>query len=257
MNITEETTTEDTSNLDIDTGTETGADDNGGDTDGDTETEVKVRKDIVPPQYRKLYQELGGNCGDFIAAELTSLITTGGVDALNTVKAENGVPAGKWGTLNNGQQRMNLSNILRAKFLRGETISIGGKQYNINDLADEFGKFDAEDEEAADKFLSFASMPTTDRNRKSLVRLFVTLPAQATARAKREEEAAAKKAEKAEKAAAKEAEKQAKAEAAAAEGASEGEAKPKRSRKKKGEAVEAAAEAEAAAADEAAGDNAE
>lgn len=194
------------------------------------DTELKVRKDIVPPQYRKLYQELGGNCGDFIAAELTSLITTGGVDSLNAVKAENGVPVTRWSGLNNGQQRMNLSNILRAKFLRGETILIGGKQYNVNDLRDEFGSLDVDADEQLDKFLQFSSMPVTERNRKALVRLYKTLPEQATKRAKREQEAEERKAEKARKAAEKEAEKAAKAEAG--EGDEVKADKPKRSRKK-------------------------
>lgn len=195
-----------------------------------TETEPKVRKDIVPPQYRKLYQELGGNCGDFIAAELTSLITTGGVDSLNAVKTENGIPVARWSSLNNGQQRMNLSNILRAKFLRGETILIGGKQYNVNDMRDEFGGLDVDSDEQMDKFLQFSSMPVTERNRKALVRLYKTLPEQATKRAKREQEAEERKAEKARKAAEKEAEKAAKAETGDKDEAKAD--KPKRSRKK-------------------------
>lgn len=196
-------------------------------TEATTETEPKVRKDIVPPQYRKQYAELGGNNGDFIAAELSAMMESGGIDSLNTVKAENDIAKGTWSGLNNGQQRMNLSNRLRAAFLRGETIKIAGKEFNINALNDEFGGVKPLDEKNVDKFLSFISMPTTKRNRDAIVRVFHTLPEKARLRAEREETAEKNKAEKAAK---KEAEK-AKKDAAAKE-AKEGADKPAKAKGK-------------------------
>lgn len=175
-----------------------------------TEAVTTVRKDIVPPQYRKLYQELGGNCGDFIAAELSATMEKGGVEALNAIKGENTIPVGSWSGLNNGQQRMNLSNRLRAAFLRGETITIQGKQYNIETQREEFGKLDPLNGEQVDKFLEFITMQKTDRNRKAIVRVFHDLPEKGRLRAEREENAAKNKAE---KAAAKEAAQKAKDEA--------------------------------------------
>ena len=213
------------------------------------ETEVKVRKDIVPGKYREQYKALGGNCGDFIAAELSAVVENNGMGGLANIKAENNIPAGKWGALDNGQQRMNLSNTLRAAFLRGEVITILGKQYDIEALHKEYGEtgeFDVVVEAQADDFLRFISMPVTDRNRKALIRQFKTLPEKAFNAAKRKEDAEQKKAEKAEakeKAAAEKAEKaeKAKAEKAAkeAEGdaAADGAEKPKRSRGKKTEAA--------------------
>lgn len=200
--------------------------------------EPTVRKDIVPPQYRKLYQELGGNCGDFIAAELSATMEKGGVEALNSIKGENNINAGAWSGLNNGQQRMNLSNRLRAAFLRGETITIQGKQYNIETQREEFGKLDPLNGEQVDKFLEFITMQKTDRNRKAIVRVFHDLPEKGRLRAEREEKAAQAKVD---KAAAKEAAQKAKDEAklkaeaekpAAEAGAEASSAAPKRGRKK-------------------------
>lgn len=214
-----------------------------------TESSTEFRKDIVPAKYRQMYKELGGNCGDFIASELSALVENGGLDSLNSVKTENNIPAGRWGSLNNGQQRMNLSNCLRAAFLRGETITIVGKQYNLHTLHEEYGAFDAENVDQADDFLRFLNMPTTDRNRAALVRIFVTLPAKATATAKRKEEAEAKKAEKAkakeeaEKAKAEKAEKAAAEKAAAGDGEAAADAPAKKPRRKKADPAADAADA--------------
>ncbi len=184
-----------------------------------TTDEPKVKKDIVPAEYRKRYAELGGNCGDFIAAELSSMVESGGIDSLNSVKTENDIPTSRWGGLNNGQQRMNLSNILRANFLRGQTIKIAGKAFNIEQMRDEFGKLDPTDEKSQAKFLDFVGMPNTDRNRAAIKRHFHDLPEKGRLRAEREEAAAKAKQEKADKAAAAKAEKETKAAAAKTDGA--------------------------------------
>jgi len=177
------------------------AEDKGTKTEGnakanEAEAEPKVRKDIVPPEYRKRYQELGGTCGDFIAAELTSMMDSGGIDSLNTVKAENSIPKERWSSLNHGQQRMNLSNTLRASFLRGETIKIAGKEYNLNAMRDEFGNLDPTDRKSQGKFLEFVQMPNTDRNAKAIQRVFHDLPEKARLRAEREDQREKAKAEK-------------------------------------------------------------
>lgn len=198
--------------------------------------EATVRKDIVPPQYRKKYQELGGTCGDFIATELSAMVESGGVDSLNAVKAENNIPAARWSGLNNGQQRMNLSNTLRAAFLRGEPIRIQGKEYSLHTLKEEFGDLDAANEKQVGKFLEFVSMPNDDRNRRAIKRVFHDLPQKATERAKREEERAAKAKAKEDEKAAKAAAKEEAAKAAAEAKASEGDAKPKKGRSKKADA---------------------
>jgi hypothetical protein len=216
-------------------------------TDGTTETGTttateeapKVRKDIVPPEYRKRYAELGGTCGDFIAAEISAMMESGGIDSLNTVKVENDIPKAKWSGLNNGQQRMNLSNTLRAAFLRGETIKIAGKEHNLNALRDEFGKLDPVDAKSTAKFLEFCSMPTTDRNIAAIKRVFHDLPEKGRLRAERE---ANREKAKADKAAAAEAKKkadaEAKAAAAAATPATDGAAAPaKKTRAKKADKV--------------------
>lgn len=178
--------------------------------------------DIVPAEYRARYKELGGTCGDFIATELSSLIEQGGLDALNRVKEENNIPLAKWTTLNNGQQRMNLSNTLRASFMRGEMISIDGKQYSLEALRDEMlssdgesvDSFDASNRETVDKFLNFSSLPVTDRNAAAVKKFFYDGPRKAIEKAEREEKARKTTEEKAaEKAAKVEAEKKRREEA--------------------------------------------
>lgn len=215
------------------------------------EVEVKVRKDIVPPQYRERYQANGGNNGDFIANELTASMTSGGTDSLNAVKAENNVPPNLWNTLNNGQQRMNLSNRLRASYLRGETITIAGKQYNLDAQQDEFGDLDATNESTLGKFIAFVGLTDNDRTRRALKTYFHDRPEKARLKAEREAEreqkAKDREAEKAKKAEEREAAKAAAAAAKTEDGAEASE-KPKRQRRKKGD-VEAAADAQEAPAD--------
>jgi hypothetical protein len=187
-----------------------------------TDDGPKLKKDIVPAEYRKRYAETGGGCGDFIAAELTSMMESGGIDSLNTVKGENNIPSAKWSGLNNGQQRMNLSNTLRASFLRGETITIAGKQHNLTALRDEFGNLDPVDRKSVDKFLNFIQMPVNDRNAAAIKRVFHDLPEKARQRAEREDQ---REKAKQEKEAKKAADAKAKQDAAKTAGATEGKGK--------------------------------
>lgn len=98
-------------------------------------TDTKDKKDVVPSQYRERYKATGGTCGDFIATKLQGIAKDGPLDA---VKIENGIERERWSTFNPGMQRMNLANVLRGKFLKGETISILGQQYNAVHAKDDF-----------------------------------------------------------------------------------------------------------------------
>lgn len=98
-------------------------------------TETKEKKDVVPSQYRERYKSTGGTCGDFIATKLQGIAKDGPLDA---VKIENGIERERWSTFNPGMQRMNLANVLRGRFLKGESISILGKQYNAVHAKDDF-----------------------------------------------------------------------------------------------------------------------
>lgn len=100
-----------------------------------SETETKEKKDVVPSAYRERYKATGGTCGDFIATKLQGIAKDGPLDA---VKLENNIERERWGTFNPGMQRMNLANVLRGKFLKGETITILGKQYNAKHASEEF-----------------------------------------------------------------------------------------------------------------------
>lgn len=93
------------------------------------------KKDVVPSQYRDRYKATGGTCGDFIATKLQSVAKDGSLDS---IKAENGIEAERWAGFNPGMQRMNLANVLRGRFLKGETITILGKQYNAKHIAEDF-----------------------------------------------------------------------------------------------------------------------
>lgn len=98
-------------------------------------TETKEKKDVVPSEYRERYKATGGTCGDFIATKLQGIAKDGPLDA---VKIENGIERERWSTFNPGMQRMNLANVLRGRFLKGESISILGKQYNAVHAKDDF-----------------------------------------------------------------------------------------------------------------------
>jgi len=198
----------------------------------DADASTGAKKDIVPSKYRDQYAANKGTCGDFIASELTALMDSDGIDAFKTVKKANDIPEASWAGLNNGQQRMNLSNALRARFLRGETITIMGKEYSLEASMDEFiddpAKFNGDSEPQVRKFLGFLDMPENNRNMTAIRKFFFVLPQKAVEKAKKEEAKAKAKADKEAKAAetkaAKEkaaAEKKAAAEAKKAEGGKE------------------------------------
>ena len=109
---------------------------------------TEEKKDVVPGEYRERYKATGGTNGDFIATSL-SKVAEDGVEALASVKRENGIDKDRWAGFNPGMQRMNLANVLRGSFLKGETITILGKQYNAKHLAQgPFARVDASGEDA-------------------------------------------------------------------------------------------------------------
>lgn len=154
-------------------------------------------KDIVPSKYRDQYAANKGTCGDFIASEL-SAVMEGGIDMLKGVKKANGIAESAWAGLNNGQQRMNVSNALRAAYLRGEEIDILGKKFSFKTHMEEYGdtKFDGSNEASVRKFLAFISMPENTRNMRAIKKFFHDDPQKARERAEREDKAAKAKAEK-------------------------------------------------------------
>lgn len=184
-----------------------------------TSTGAKVTKDIVPAQYRDRYAANKGTCGDFIAAELSAIMETNGIDSLKQIKKQNGIAESAWSGLNNGQQRMNVSNALRTAYLRGQAINIMGKEFSLETHREEYAdpKFDASNESQIKKFLAFVDMPDNTRNVRAIKKVFHDDPQKALEKAKREEAAEAKRAEK----------EQAKADAAKAKATADAEKKAK------------------------------
>lgn len=204
-----------------------------------------VKKDVVPSTYRERYAATGGTNGDFIAKKLQE-VTKDGDSALGTVMAENDIPAGKWNGFNVGMKRMNLSNVLRSRFLNGGTITILGKEYDIKQMLDETGlTLDEAKPKSFDTFFDKIGLTITDRTRATVKKTFfgpwpLTPEQRAEAKA---EKTKAKEAEKAEKLAAKE---KAKADTAAAKEAEKvAKAKEKADAKAAKDAEKAAAKAKA------------
>jgi len=153
------------------------------------------KKDVVPSQYRDRYKSTGGTNGDFIAVAL-SKIGEDGLDALNAVKTENGIEKGRWSTFNPGMQRMNLANVLRGRFLTGETISILGRQYNAKHMAEDFNGKIEDNDKALDKLAGFLELAPGNQSAKprviaALRKLFFA-PAKKTKEERDAERAAAK-----------------------------------------------------------------
>lgn len=207
------------------------------------DNEPTVKKDVVPSKYREQYRETGGGNGDFIAKELTR-IGKDGVASLNAIKKENGVPEQRWHGFNPGMVRMNLANVLRSRFLKGEPISVLGKQYDMRLIAETSNLVPtkAGDTKALSKLADALEVKNDDRTRKLIDKVFFPpVSARATA-----EERAAIKAEK-EKLKA-EAKAQKEAEKADAKAKKEAEKAEKAAAREKAKAeVKAAKEAEKAA----------
>lgn len=161
--------------------------------------DVKEKKDVVPSAYRAKYKETGGTCGDFIAEGLTKVTKDGGLDS---VKAENGIDAARWGGFNVGMQRMNLANTLRARFLKGETVKILGREYNAKHQAEDFNGTVANSPAVLLKLAEHLGLQANEKTAATLGKLFFppapkgpTAEERAAAKAAKSEESAKLKAD--------------------------------------------------------------
>ena len=171
---------------------------------------TEEKKDVVPSQYRDQYKATGGTCGDFIGTTLQAICKKDGLDSLNLIKSENGIEADRWATFNPGMQRMNLANVLRGMFLKGETVTILGKAYNAKHRAEDFSGKIEDNDKSLGTLAVFLDLQNNPRTIKSLSRLFFppapkgpTAEERAAAKAEKDKVKAEKdkvKAEKAEKA---------------------------------------------------------
>ena len=91
---------------------------------------------IVPMRWKLAYEltKLPGTCGDKMAQAFAEAIVTeeGPISLveLRKIGTANKVDVAKrWGHCNPGQQRMNLSNVLRGMVRRGETVKIGSETF--------------------------------------------------------------------------------------------------------------------------------
>jgi hypothetical protein len=170
-------------------------------------TEENAKKDVVPAAYREKYKATGGTNGDFIGTTLQKLAKEGG-GSMDSVKAENGIEVSRWATFNPGMQRMNLANVLRGRFLKGETITILGKQHNAKHRVEDYTGKVEDDNKSLAKLATFLELQDNDRTIASLRALFFPKdkgPSAEERAAARAEKAAAKAKEKADAKAARDA----------------------------------------------------
>jgi len=126
-----------------------------------------TKKDVVPSHYREKYRATGGGCGDFIAGRLSKIAQDGAM-ALNSVKRENGIDEAKWANANAGMVRMNLANTLRARFLKGETIKILGREYNLRHQIEDFNGKIEDTPASLSRLCQFLEVADEERIHKSL-----------------------------------------------------------------------------------------
>jgi hypothetical protein len=100
------------------------------------ESMAAVGRQIVPPKYRQRYAPNNDRCGDEISELLSAAVLTTdekGREVLDEkayldVCAENDLDPMKWDHLNNGMRRMNLGNVLRGRYRKGEEVVINGRK---------------------------------------------------------------------------------------------------------------------------------
>ena len=87
-----------------------------------------IKGSIIHSSYKQRYGK-GQSCGDEVAELMKATVSgkDGKVDlaALEKVADDNGIDFSRWKGLNPGQQRMNLSNVLRGRVKRDEQVVIG------------------------------------------------------------------------------------------------------------------------------------
>tara|TARA_B100000424_G_C22898532_1_gene477925 strand:+ start:902 stop:1330 length:429 start_codon:yes stop_codon:yes gene_type:complete len=87
----------------------------------DEDDDVVVTSSVVPRKYKEKYGT-EANCGDDLAQKIKG-VTPETPEWITICKA-NSIDPGRWSSLNNGLQRMNLGNVLRGRVARGEEIDI-------------------------------------------------------------------------------------------------------------------------------------
>lgn len=120
------------------------------DTDEQTEKEETEPEDdedklpgtVVPVEYKKQYAEHDNTCGDIVARVLKDATTKHDgkataldFQALADIAAANNIDLSKWQSRNNGMMRMNVSNVMRGKIRKGETVTIGVHVFNLGERA--------------------------------------------------------------------------------------------------------------------------
>lgn len=88
-------------------------------------------KSVVKKVYKDIYRTKGSGQGNGDALDIALRdALEGDSGCLSKLSKENGVPF-VWQVLNPGLQRMNVSNVLRAKINRGEKVTVLGKNVRI------------------------------------------------------------------------------------------------------------------------------
>jgi hypothetical protein len=115
-----------------------------GDEDGDEEE--RVSKTIVPARYRAKYKATRNTCGDDLAYAITDFVNTTdyaprkdgkgnkkikmlSLLALSQLAMDNGIEPDAIKGNNNGQKRMNLSNMLRGMRRAGKDVVVAGEVF--------------------------------------------------------------------------------------------------------------------------------
>ena len=83
---------------------------------------------VVKEKYKKKYKPNGGNCGDNLAKVLTAYRAKGATSekAFAAVARENKIEPTRWSGRNQGLQWMALSNVLRNRVRKKETVLVDG-----------------------------------------------------------------------------------------------------------------------------------
>lgn len=94
---------------------------------------------VVPVKYKAIYGK-EQRCGDEVSEALHSATRNAkgnvDIDALRALQADNNIDYKKWEHLNVGQQVMNTSNVLRARYRKRETIVVAGVKMTLPDAAE-------------------------------------------------------------------------------------------------------------------------
>ncbi len=83
--------------------------------------------EVVKEKYKQKYSPNGGNCGDALAKALTTF-RAAEKDAFDIVARDNKIAPKQWEGKNKGMQWMCLSNVLRGRVRKGETVLINGEE---------------------------------------------------------------------------------------------------------------------------------